>query len=96
MLCALTVRTLKPGSFEAFRDAWTEAEAPEGWTEAYTVRSLSDENEIISFGFFDGTLEELRQSQVDHDYAGSRAKIDELVEETGTDGLYEVVVTQKV
>ena len=96
MLCALTVRRLKPGAFEDFRHLWESAtaEEPKGWTHVYTVRNLGDENEIVSFGFFDGTPEELRQSQGDFGYAGWRAQIDELVESTGTDGIFEVVIEQ--
>jgi heme-degrading monooxygenase HmoA len=95
MLVALTVRRVKPGALDEFRSTWEAAEAPPGWTSAYTVRNLEDENEIVSFGFFDGSLEELRKSQEDFDYAGERAKMDELVESTGTDGLFEVIVEQK-
>jgi hypothetical protein len=96
MLCALTVRRLKPGGFEDFRRVWESAvgEQPPGWTRVYTVRNVADENEIVSFGFFDGTLEQLRQSQGNFDYAGWRAKIDELVESTGADGIYEVVIEE--
>jgi hypothetical protein len=98
MLCALTVRRLKPGAFEDFKRVWeraTSEAAPEGWQHAYTVRNVGDENEIVSFGFFDGTLDELRQSQRDFDYASWRAEIDELVESTGTDGIFEVVVERR-
>ena len=91
MLCALTVRRLKPGAFEDFRRAWEMDSMPPGWSRAYTVRNLDDENEIVSFGFFDGTLEDLRKSQQEQDYAGQRAKIDQYVESTGADGIYEVV-----
>ena len=92
MLCALTVRRLKPGAFEDFRRAWEMDSMPPGWSRAYTVRNLDDENEIVSFGFFDGTLEDLRRSQQDFDYAGQRAGVDACVESTGTDGIFEVVM----
>ncbi len=98
MLCALTVRRLKPGAFEDFERVWEQATseaAPAGWKHAYTVRNVGDENEVVSFGFFDGTLDELRQSQRDFDYATWRAQIDELVESTGTDGIFEVVVERR-
>jgi hypothetical protein len=94
MLCALTVRRLKPGAFEDFKQAWQSIEQPEGWTRSYTVRNIDDEDEVVSFGFFDGSLEQLRQSQEDFDYAGWRAKIDQLVESTGTDGIFDVVIEQ--
>jgi hypothetical protein len=58
------------------------------------VRNVEDENEIVSFGFFEGTLDDLRRSQKEFDYASMRANVDEHVESTGTDGIYEVVVEQ--
>lgn len=94
MLVALTVRKLKPGTLDQFKEAWGIDSAPPGWKSAYTVRNVNDETEVISFGFFEGTLEELRRSQVEFDYAGQRAKIDELVESTGTDGIFEVAIEQ--
>jgi hypothetical protein len=94
MLCALTVRRLKPGAFDDFLEAWrTPDPQPAGWR-SYTVRNVEDENEVISFGLFDGSLEDLRRSQQDFDYESFRAKIDEYVESTGTDGIFEVVVEQ--
>lgn len=95
MLCGLTVRRLKPDTFEDFKEAFESVEQPEGWTRSYTVRSIEDDNEIVSFGFFDGSLEQLRKSQEDFDYAGWRAKIDGLVESTETDGIFEVVIEQR-
>jgi heme-degrading monooxygenase HmoA len=94
MLCAMTQRKLKPGTYEDFRDAFVPGdtvEAPEGWTRFYALRSVADENEVITFGFFDGTLEELRAGQGDSDYDERRASADEFVESVGVDGLFEVV-----
>jgi hypothetical protein len=92
MLCALTVRRLRPGAYEDFMRAWQDVEHPaDGWVRAYTIRSLANENEVISFGFFDGSLEELHASQAAMDYAAWREATDELVEWTGTDGIFEVV-----
>jgi hypothetical protein len=94
MLCAMTQRKLKAGTYEDFRDAFVPGEsvtAPEGWTRFYALRSVADENEVITFGFFDGTLEELRAGQGDSDYDERRAAADEFVESVGIDGLFEVV-----
>lgn len=92
MLCALTVRTLKPGSMEAFREAFVPTgEPPPGWKRFYALRSVSDENEIITFGFFDGTLAEMRANQGDADYDERRAAADQYVESVGTDGVFEIV-----
>jgi heme-degrading monooxygenase HmoA len=91
MLCALTVRKLKPGAYEEFRRAWEPEQVPEGFTRAYHLRNLEDTDEVISFGFFDGTIDDLRRVQRDSDYAGQRARVDATVESTGTDAIFEVV-----
>jgi hypothetical protein len=86
MLCALTVRKLKPGTMEDFKAAFMpgeDMEAPPGWKRFYAIRNVADENELITFGFFEGTLEELRASQQE----GNQ----EYVESVGADGIFEVV-----
>jgi heme-degrading monooxygenase HmoA len=94
MLCALTVRTLKPGAEEDFRQAFVpseEMEPPPGWQRFFALRNVADENEIITFGFFDGTLEEMRENQDRNEYDQRRAAADRFVESVGTDGVFEVV-----
>ena len=94
MFCALTVRKLKPGAMEDFKQAFIpgdDMEAPPGWKRFYAIRNVADENEVITFGFFDGTLEELRAGQSEGDYDERRQATDEFVESVGADGLYEVV-----
>jgi heme-degrading monooxygenase HmoA len=94
MLCALTVRKLKPGTFEDFKAAFVPAEdleAPAGWKRFYALRNVNDENEVITFGLFDGTLDELRAGQQQGEYDQRRSAADEFVESVGADGVYEVV-----
>lgn len=96
MLCALTVRNLKPGTMEQFKQAFIPddvSNVPAGWKKFYALQSVADPNQVITFGLFDGTLEELRASQQDPDaeYEKRRAAVDELVESVGTDGVFEVV-----
>ena len=96
MLCALTVRKLKPGTMEQFKQAFVpddEMEAPPGWKRFYALQNVTDENEVITFGFFDGTLEELRagQQSSDGEYEKRRAAADEFVESVGADGVFEIV-----
>jgi hypothetical protein len=81
MLCALTVRKLTPGALEDFQKAFIPAAAPPGWTRFYALRNVDDEDEVITFGFFDGTPEELRAShqQDAGDYEDRRRAADELV-----------------
>jgi hypothetical protein len=95
MLCALTVRKLKPGTLEDFKRAFIPddtTDVPAGWKQFYALQNVNDENEVITFGFFDGTLDELRAGQQDNsDYDERRAATDELVESVGADGVFEIV-----
>jgi heme-degrading monooxygenase HmoA len=95
MLCAHTVRRLKPGTFDEFAEKFAPAgdEPPPGWVRFHMLRNLADENEVVTFGFFDGTLEELERSQNDADYDERRAAIAPLVETTVTNGVFEVVTS---
>jgi hypothetical protein len=95
MLCAHTVRRLKPGTFDEFAGKFApqERDVPAGWVRFHMLRSLADENEVVTFGFFDGTIEELERSQDDADYAERRAAIDPLVASTVVNGVYEVVAS---
>lgn len=96
MLCALTVRNLKPGTMEQFKQAFIPddvTDVPAGWKKFYALQNVGDPNQVITFGFFDGTLEELRAGQQSDggEYEKRRAAVDELVESVGTDGVFEVV-----
>ena len=50
MLCAHTVRRLKPGTFDQFSEAFmpSEDDAPAGWVRFHMLRGLADENEVVS------------------------------------------------
>lgn len=94
MLCALTVRQLKPGTFERFAKEFGPRESegpPRGWVRFDMLRDLADENRVVTFGFFDGTLEELEQSQVEHGYQERRSTVDDVVDEVVVNGVFEVV-----
>jgi hypothetical protein len=94
MLCALTVRQLKPGTFERFAEEFGPRESegpPRGWVRFDMIRDLSDENRVVTFGFFDGTLEELERSQSEGDYQDRRAAVDDLVDDVPVNGVFEVV-----
>ena len=91
MLVALTVRKLKPGSLDAFAEAFTpdRGNPPAGWKQFNLVRDVQDENRVITFGFFDGTLEEMQSSQDDHGYAERRTAAEEHVEAVEVNGIFE-------
>lgn len=94
MLCAHTVRRLKPGAYEEFREAFDVGERPPGWVRFHVLRSLADENEVVTFGFFEGSLDELERSQDEAGYADMRERVDALVESVIANGVYEVVDTR--
>jgi hypothetical protein len=94
MLCAHTVRRLRPGTFDEFMAAFSPAgdALPAGWVRFHALRGLADENEVVTFGFFDGTLEQLEGSQDASDFAERRDAIAPFVEEVVVNGVYEVAV----
>jgi hypothetical protein len=94
MLCALTVRQLKPGTFDRFAEEFGPRQSegpPRGWIRFDMIRDLADENRVVTFGFFDGTLEDLERSQAEGGYEDRRAAVEELVEEVPVNGVFEVV-----
>ena len=95
MLCALTVRQLKPGSFDQFAEAFRPSEsesAPSGWVRFNMVRDTADENRIVTFGFFDGTRDQLERSQAEQGYDELRAGADQYVDEVLVNGVFDVVL----
>ena len=95
MVCALTVRKLKPGTFEEFREAFMAQASPdnmpEGWVRFNMVRNADDPDEVICFGFFDGDVEGVRANAAEAGYEDQLSAVVPFVESVGTDGLYEVV-----
>ena len=95
MLCAHTVRRLKPGTFEQFREVFGPPdEAPPGWVRFHMLRNLADPDEVVTFGFFDGTLEEMERGQQDEGYYDLRDRIEPLIASTPVNGVYEIVESQ--
>jgi hypothetical protein len=92
MLCAHTVRRLKPGTFDQFASSFgpTEEEAPKGWVSFHMLRSLSNPDEVVTFGFFDGTFDELEASQKDAGYEERRDAVSDIVDEVVVNGVYEI------
>lgn len=92
MFAALTVRRLKPGSYDEWRRAWEPDEWPEGSKGAYILRRLDDPDEVIAFGFFEGDVEAMRQDERMQEQQRTRLeRMAPFVESTGADGFYDVV-----
>jgi hypothetical protein len=93
MLCALSVRKLKPGSYDAFRAAWEPDEFPPPLQRAYHVRDVNDPDVVISFGFLEadpGDIPAFREGMAEAEQQ-RQAAMAEHVDELIIDGLYEVV-----
>jgi hypothetical protein len=94
MHAALTVRKLKHGTYDEWRKAWLvgDEEWPDGAQKAYILRSLNDPDEIVAFGFFEGSLDALRS---DADFREvQRKRVEAMapyIESVGADGIYEVL-----
>jgi hypothetical protein len=92
MYSALTVRRLKPGTYEQWRKAWEgdEEEMPEG-VEVYILRNIKDPDEIIAFGLFETDVEQM-QSSFDPEAERQRQEaMAPYIESVGADGMYEVI-----
>jgi heme-degrading monooxygenase HmoA len=96
MIVMFTARRLKPGSFDAFRRAWDPGDAkPPGFQRAYHARNIRDEDEVISFGLFDMSIDDYRQWREEAD-AQETNRVDRLsafVENEHVSGVYEVIDT---
>ena len=92
MLCAHAARRLEPGTFDQFRDEFMPSaeEAPAGWVRFHMLRGLANPDEVVTIGFFDGTLEELEGSQDASDFEERRDAIAEFVDAMVVNGVYEV------
>jgi hypothetical protein len=95
MICTLTARQLKPGAYDDFRQAWEPSDASDEalgqWSRVYHCRDVSNPDVVISFGLFDGSLEQLREAQ---SRLGRPSQVDRIaahVEHVLLDGSYEVV-----
>ena len=95
MLCAHTVRRLKPGTYEEFKEKFgpDPGNRPAGWVAFTMLRSLANPDEVVTFGYFDGTLEELERNQSEQGYDEVRSSIDPLVDAVIANGVYEIVAS---
>jgi hypothetical protein len=95
MLCAHAVRRLKPGTFDEFKAGFMpdRDQAPPGWVRFHMLRGLADPDEVVTFGFFDGTLEELESGQAESDFEERRDAIAPCVEAVIANGVYEIVAS---
>lgn len=89
---ALTVRKLKPGSYEDWRAAW--GGEPDDWPEgvhAYILRNMNDPDEIIAFGITERDPASFQNSDMEEAQRTRTEAMAPHIESTGADGVYEVI-----
>jgi len=59
------------------------------------IRDTADTNRVVTFGFFEGTLDDLQRSQDEHGYDERRAAADAFVADVLVNGVFDVVVDMK-
>jgi hypothetical protein len=97
MICTLTARRLLAGHEPEFRAAFERSagelpeEAGSRWKKVYVCRDVTDPNVVLTFGLFDGTLEELRDLQAKADREAMLARLGPHVDAVLLDGSYEVL-----
>jgi hypothetical protein len=64
---------------------------PEGWVRFDMLRNADNPDEVITFGFFDGTADDVRRDEAEHGYDEQMSRIEPFVASKGTSGLFEVV-----
>ena len=94
MIVMFTARRLKPGAWEQFRRAWDPGDnKPPGFQRAYHARNIRDEDEVISFGLFDMSIDDYRRWREEAD-AQENERVDSMssyVSNEHVAGVYEVV-----
>jgi heme-degrading monooxygenase HmoA len=94
MIVMFSARRLKPGAWEAFRQAWDPGEErPPGFQRAYHARNIRDEDEVISFGLFDMTEEDYRRWRAEADAQETQrvSRLSAFVQHEPVSGVYEVI-----
>jgi heme-degrading monooxygenase HmoA len=94
MIVMFSARRLKPGAWDQFRTAWEgQGDHPPGLQRAYHARNIRDEDEVISFGLFDMTVDDYHRWRGEAE-ADENRRVDALsnfVENDHVSGVYEVI-----
>src|SRR3954470_18929952 len=101
MICAHTVRQVKPGQAKAFIEAFTpsaDQTPPDSkWVRFFALQGQGDPDTVVTFGFFDGTRDEMEASQSGQGFEDARRNAEEqFVDRVISNDVYDVVVHKKV
>ena len=58
MICAVTVRQLKPDTYERFREAWEPTCWKGHYSRVVVLRNDDNPDQVLTIGYFDKTFEE--------------------------------------
>jgi hypothetical protein len=100
MICAHTVRKVKPGQASAFIEAFTPSadQVPPSsqWVRFFALQGQGDPDTVVTFGFFEGTRDEMEASQADQKFDEHRRSAEEqFVDQVISNDVYDVVVHLK-
>jgi hypothetical protein len=94
MMCAVTVRQLKPGSYEQFREAWEPTPWPEPLIRAIVSRNEQEPDQVLTASFFDVHPSELELLRDEPELLNAEerrlARIAEFEEAVVFKGIFEV------
>lgn len=95
MMCAVAVRRIKPGSYQAFRKAWQHDPWLPRYQKALVMRNEDSDDQVLTIAFFDGTREEYEAARDDPETMQAEERrlhrIAEVEERVLISGVYEVV-----
>lgn len=97
MICALTARRIVDGRTEEFLDAFKGGaddmppEIRERFKAVYACRDVTDPDVILTFGLFNGSLDELRELQNEEVREQQLDAMSPLIEATLFDSSFEVL-----
>jgi hypothetical protein len=95
MMCAVTIRMLKPGSFERFREDWEPRPLPPELARVLILRNDQDPNQVLTASFLDMSAERLDTLRDDPTLLAAEesrlARIDQYEEALIFKGFFEVV-----
>lgn len=97
MICMMTARRIEPGKTEDFLEQFESGvdkipdDLRERFSGVYACRDIRDENVVLTFGLFDGSLEDLREIQSRDEREQQLAEIAPFIAEELYDGSFEVI-----
>lgn len=97
MICAMTARRILPGRTDEFMETFMGSadtipeEIRDRLKAVYACRQVDDPDVILTFGMFDGTLEEMRMLQAGDERHDQMERIEPFVEETLFTGSFEML-----